>query len=170
MPVATKNLELYFQHAPVADLTALAAVTTTGMVNSVTIEVASDGLFSFQTPAILTPDGRDVIAGLNGGVWVRQSLPYLKTTTSGQIDISDLQVALTPVLLTVNTNVNGASLDIGTPYLYESTAASPITLTLTGGYTFRNPTVLSGDSTTMGFNPEEVFTLTRYWDGTVLIS
>ena len=86
----TKNLELYFQHAPVADLTALAAVSTVGIVNGVIIEVAAAGLFEFQTPAVATPDGRDVIAGLGGGVWIRQTLPELVTTAGGKIDTSVL--------------------------------------------------------------------------------
>ena len=84
----TKNLELYFEHAPVADLTALAAVSTVGIVNGVIIEVAAAGLFEFQTPAVATPDGRDVIAGLGGGVWIRQTLPALKTTAGGAIDFA----------------------------------------------------------------------------------
>ena len=35
MPITTKNIELYFQQAPVADLTALAAIDTTGIVDGV---------------------------------------------------------------------------------------------------------------------------------------
>jgi len=84
----TKNLELYFQHAPIADLTALAAISTVGIVNGVMIEVASDGLFAFQTPAVATPTARDVIAGNGGGVWIRQTLPALTTTTGGAISIA----------------------------------------------------------------------------------
>ena len=83
----TKNLELYFQHAPVADLTALALVDTVGIVNGVIIEVAAAGSFEFQTPAVATPDGRDVIAGLGGGVWIRQTLPALTTTAAGAMAI-----------------------------------------------------------------------------------
>ena len=170
MPIVTKNLELYFQHAPVADLTSLAAISTVGMVNGLIIEVSSSGFFELQTPAIATPDGRDVIAGTGGGVWLRQTLPTLTTTTGGQITISKLQVAQTPILLTVNTTIDGSTLAIGTPYIYESTAATVITLTIIGGFTFRNPVVLNGGSTTLGFNPEDVFTLTRYADTTILIS
>lgn len=84
----TKNLELYFQHAPLADLAALAATSTVGMVNGLIVEVAAAGLFEFQTPAVATPDGRDVITGNGGGVWIRQTLPALTTTTGGAITIS----------------------------------------------------------------------------------
>ncbi len=84
----TKNLELYFQHAPLADLAALAATSTVGMVNGLIVEVAAAGLFEFQTPAVATPDGRDVITGNDGGVWIRQTLPALTTTTGGAITIS----------------------------------------------------------------------------------
>ena len=86
--MTTKNLETYFQHAPAADLTALAAVNTAGIVNGVIIEVAAAGLFEFQTPAVATPDGRDVISGLGGGVWIRQTLPALKTTAGGSINFA----------------------------------------------------------------------------------
>jgi hypothetical protein len=170
MPIVTKNLELFFQHAPVADLASLAAVSTVGMVNGLIIEVSSVGFFELQTPAIATPDGRDIIAGTGGGVWLRQTLPVLTTTTSGQIAISKLQVAQTPILLTINTSMDGTTLSVGTPYIYQCTSATPITLTLVAGCTFRNPTVLYGSSSTMGFNPEDVFTLTRYADNTILIS
>lgn len=84
----TKNLELYFQHAPLADLAALAATSTVGMVNGLIVEVAAAGLFEFQTPAVATPDGRDVITGNGGGVWIRQTLPALKTTSGGAIDFT----------------------------------------------------------------------------------
>jgi hypothetical protein len=86
--MTTKNLELYFQHAPLADLAALAATSTVGMVNGLIVEVAAAGLFEFQTPAVSTPDGRDVITGNGGGVWIRQTLPALTTTTGGAITIS----------------------------------------------------------------------------------
>lgn len=84
----TKNLELYFQHAPLADIAALAATSTVGMVNGLIVEVAAAGLFEFQTPAVSTPDGRDVITGNGGGVWIRQTLPALTTTAGGAITIS----------------------------------------------------------------------------------
>jgi len=171
MTITTKNLELYFQHAPVADLTALAVVVTTGIVNGVIIEVAGAGLFEFQFPAVATPDGRDVIAGSGGGVWRRQTVQALTTVTDGRIAIGSLQTQQTPVQLTVNTNITGSSLTLDTPYIYESTAASTITLTLVGGgYSFRNPPALNGTPTTIGFNPGDVFTLTRYADTTILIS
>lgn len=86
--MTTKNLELYFQHAPLADIAALAATSTVGMVNGLIVEVAAAGLFEFQTPAVATPDGRDVIVGNGGGVWIRQTLPALTTTTGGAITIS----------------------------------------------------------------------------------
>jgi hypothetical protein len=86
--MTTKNLELYFQHAPLADIAALAATSTVGMVNGLIVEVAAAGLFEFQTPAVATPDGRDVITGNGGGVWLRQTLPALTTTVGGAIDFT----------------------------------------------------------------------------------
>ena len=86
--VAVKNLELYFQHAPVANLATLATIDTTGIVDGEYIVVSSAGIYKLQKPAVLTPDGRDVILGSGGGVWVRQSLPALVTNTNGAIDIS----------------------------------------------------------------------------------
>lgn len=86
--MTTKNLELYFQHAPLADIAALAATSTVGMVNGLIVEVAAAGLFEFQTPAVATPDGRDVVTGNGGGVWIRQTLPALTTTAGGAITIS----------------------------------------------------------------------------------
>jgi hypothetical protein len=83
MPITTKNLELYFQHAPTANLTTLAALSTVGMVNGVVIEVISDGIFTLQTPAVAIADGRDVITGSGGGVWIRKTLPALTTTAVG---------------------------------------------------------------------------------------
>lgn len=83
MPITTKNLELYFQHAPTANLTTLAALSTVGMVNGVLIEVISDGIFTLQTPAVAIADGRDVITGSGGGVWIRKTLPALTTTAVG---------------------------------------------------------------------------------------
>ena len=83
MPITTKNLELYFQHAPTANLTTLAALSTVGMVNGVLIEVISDGVFTLQTPAVAIADGRDVITGSGGGVWIRKTLPALTTTAVG---------------------------------------------------------------------------------------
>lgn len=83
MPITTKNLELYFQHAPTANLTTLAALSTVGMVNGVIIEVISDGIFTLQTPAVAIADGRDVITGSGGGVWIRKTLPALTTTAVG---------------------------------------------------------------------------------------
>lgn len=84
----TKNLELYFQHSPLADLSELALISTTGMVNGLIVEVAEAGLFQFQTPAVATPDGRDVITGNGGGVWIRQTLSALNTTAGGAIDFT----------------------------------------------------------------------------------
>ena len=83
MPITTKNLELYFQHAPTANLTTLAALSTVGMVSGVLIEVLSDGVFTLQTPAVAIADGRDVITGSGGGVWIRKTLPALTTTAVG---------------------------------------------------------------------------------------
>ena len=83
-----KNLELFFQHAPAADLIALAAIDTTGIVDGIIIEVSDSGFFKFQTPAVATPDGRDVITGNGGGVWIRLTLPAMITNTNGAIDIT----------------------------------------------------------------------------------
>jgi len=76
----------------------------------------------------------------------------------------------TPIQLTVDTTINGTGLSIGVPYQYQSTASSIITLTIIGGITLRNPPVLNGSSATIGFNNNDVFTLTRYGDGTILIT
>ena len=154
MPTLTKNLELYYQHRPVADLTALAAVSTTGMVNGLIIEVAAAGVFELQKPAVATADGSDIIAATGGGVWLRQSLPFLKTI---------------PVLIAASTGLNIASMVIGVPYTYQCTAAAIVTLSIIGG-TLRNPPVLNGSSTTLGFNPGDVFTLTLQSDTTILIT
>jgi hypothetical protein len=89
--------------------------------------------------------------------------------TMSTIQIGDLPV-LNPIQLSVNTAINGASLTIGVPYTYESIASDIITLSIAGGSTLRNPPVLNGSSTTAGFNPEDVFILTRYADNTILIT
>ena len=86
--MATKNLEKYYEHRPVADLTSLGAISTVGIVNGVIVEVASDGLFQLQIPAVATPDGRDKIEGNGGGVWLRQTIPVLTTTVGGAIALS----------------------------------------------------------------------------------
>lgn len=168
---STKNLEKYYMHRTATDLAALAAIDTTGIVNGLIVEVSEAGIFQFQTPITATPDGRDVILATDGlGVWLRQTLPAMTTTADGRIAIFDLQVEQVPILLTANTSINGGSLNIETPYLYESTATGIITLTITGGYTIRNPVVLNGTSNTIGFNPTDSFTLTAYSDMTILIT
>ena len=85
------------------------------------------------------------------------------------IQISDLPYPAL-VQLSVDTTINGTGLVLNTPYQYQSIAASIITLTIVGGITLRNPPALNGSTTTMGFNPNDVFTLTRYGDGTILIT
>ena len=89
--------------------------------------------------------------------------------TMSPIEATDLPIN-TPIQLTINTTINGASLAVGLNYIYQSIAASIITLTIVGGATIRNPPLLNGSTTTMGFNPEDVFTLTRYADNTILIT
>jgi hypothetical protein len=74
-----------------------------------------------------------------------------------------------PITMDANT-INGTGLTIGVPYEYQSIAASIITLTIVGGITLRNPPALNGTPTTLGFNNNDVFTLTRYNDGTILIT
>lgn len=85
------------------------------------------------------------------------------------IQVSDLPYS-NPIQLTIDTTINGNSLTIGVPYTYQSTAAYTITLTVIGGITLRNPPVLNGSSSTIGFNNNDVFTLTRYSDSTILIT
>lgn len=85
------------------------------------------------------------------------------------IQVIDLPYT-TPIQLTVNTTINGTGLSIGAPYQYQSTSVSIITLTIVGGITLRNPPVLNGSSSTIGFNENDVFTLTRYSDSTILIT
>jgi hypothetical protein len=87
----------------------------------------------------------------------------------GAIQLSDLPYS-PPIQLSVNTTINGTGLTIGVPYEYQSIASSIITLTIIGGITLRNPPALNGSSTTMGFNNNDVFTLTRYPDSTILIT
>lgn len=89
--------------------------------------------------------------------------------TMSPIQISDIPF-LNPIQLTIDTTINGASLSIGTSYTYESTSASIITLTIVGGATIRNPPTLNGSITTIGFNQEDNFTLTRYSDNTILLT
>lgn len=171
MVATTKNIEKYYLHRTAITLADLAAISTTGIVNGLIMEVSDAGIFQFQTPITSTPDGRDVIlAADGGGVWLRQTLAAMTTTSDGRIAIFDLQVEQTPILLTANTSINGGSLNIDTPYIYESTAAGIITLTITGGYTIRNPVVLNGTANTIGFNPTDSFTLTAYSDMTILIT
>ena len=106
MPIVTKNIELYFQQAPVADLTALAAIDTTGIVDGVTIEVSDAGIFKFQLPAVAVADGLNVITGFDGGVWIRQTLPALKATATGLIAPAMLAtIANSAVLVTSNAGV-----------------------------------------------------------------
>jgi hypothetical protein len=85
------------------------------------------------------------------------------------IQASDLPYS-NPIQLSVDTTINGTGLTIGVPYEYQSIAASIITLTIVGGITLRNPPALNGSSSTIGFNNNDVFTLTRYNDGTILIT
>lgn len=87
----------------------------------------------------------------------------------GAIQLSDLPYS-PPIQLSVDTTINGMGLTIGVPYEYQSIASSIITLTIIGGITLRNPPALNGSSTTMGFNNNDVFTLTRYSDSTILIT
>jgi hypothetical protein len=214
MPTLTKNLELYYHHRPVANLTALGTTNALGIVNGLIIEVADSGLFEFQIPALAIADGIDIVAGYpgtyisgwnaatntpalsnatieaaghwydvtaagtvnfgagnivfaigdrvystgviyqKGGVWIRQSLPFLKTV---------------PVLIAVSTGLTITSMIVGVPYTYQCTAAAIVTLTIIGG-TLRNPPVLNGSPTTLGFNPGDVFTLTLQSDTTILIN
>jgi len=87
----------------------------------------------------------------------------------GAIQSSDLPY-ITPIQLNVDTTINGTGLTLNVPYQYQSIASSIITLTIVGGITLRNPPVLNGSPTTIGFNNNDVFTLTRYGDGTILIT
>ena len=87
----------------------------------------------------------------------------------GAIQLSDLPYS-PPIQLSVDTTINGTGLTVGVPYEYQSIASSIITLTIIGGITLRNPPALNGSSTTMGFNNNDVFTLTRYSDSTILIT
>ena len=107
-----------------------------------------------------------LVAAVTSGYYLRGNGTDV---TMSAIQAGDLPVLL-PVQLTINTSINGASLTVGVPYTYESIAASIITLTIVGGATLRNPPTLNGSSTTLGFNPEDVFTLTRYASNTILIT
>lgn len=113
---------------------------------------------------------QDAINALAGAV---TSGYYLRgngtNVVMGQIQTSDLPYA-TPIQLSVDTTINGTGLTIGTPYTYQSISYSVITLTIVGGITLRNPPTLNGSNTTLGFNNNDVFTLTRYNDGTILIT
>lgn len=87
----------------------------------------------------------------------------------GAIQTTDLPYTA-PIQLSVDTTINGTGLSVGVPYQYQSTASSIITLTIIGGITLRNPPVLNGSTSTIGFNNNDVFTLTRYSDSTILIT
>jgi hypothetical protein len=101
--MGNKNFELYFMPAPIASLASLAGLSTAGMQDSVIIEITGVGLFSFQTPAIVTPDGLNVIQATDlGGVWIRQTLPALKATSSGLIAPSMLATIANNAVLTTN--------------------------------------------------------------------
>lgn len=150
----TKNLELYFQHAPVNDLIALALVDTTNLVNGVIINVGNDGFFAFQNPAIDVPNGVDIIEGLNGGIWKRKSAPLLSTL---------------PVFVEADMSIDSTLLTPKNSKTFVNISTDIVTLTVTGGATFRNPTVLNGSDTTIGLNPKESFVLTLLTDNTILV-
>ena len=121
----TRNLELYFQQAPVADLTALAAVDTIGIVDGLTIEVSAAGIFKFETPAVATPDALNVIAGFGGGNWIRQTLPALKATAGGTIAAGSLaSVNNSSVLVT-----NGSGVSSWATSLTQNTTGNATTAT-----------------------------------------
>ena len=107
-----------------------------------------------------------LVGAVTSGYFLRGNGTNAIMTT---IQTGDLPV-INPIQLSANTAVSGASLTVGVPYTYESIAANIITLTIVGGSTIRNPPVLNGSSTTAGFNPEDVFILTRYTDNTILIT
>lgn len=113
---------------------------------------------------------QDAINALAGAITNGYFLRGNGTNVSmSSIQISDLPYAI-PVQLTVNTTINGTSLTVGASYTYQSTSVSIITLTIIGGITLRNPPALNGSSSTIGFNENDVFTLTRYSDSTILIT
>lgn len=123
--MSTKNLELYFQSSPVASIVALEAVSTSGMVAGVVVEVVDVGYFTFQNPAVAIPDGLNVIAATDaGGVWIRQTLPALKATAGGLIDPSMLaDIANSAVLATNSTGVPS----------WSTTFVSPKATSIAGG-------------------------------------
>jgi len=128
--MTTKNLELYGLHFPVASLAALAGLSTTGMVTSVLIEVTGVGVFAYQTPAVATPDGKDVIAATDaGGVWIRQTVPALVTDATGaMIGITSGGTGNATGLAVAATNIAGG-LANKIPY---QTAASTTAFTTPG--------------------------------------
>ena len=117
MTTITKNLELYFMHAPINGLTALQAIDTSSIVDGLFIVVSGVGIFQLQVPAVLTPDGIDVIQpNVGDGVWIRQSLNFLKTS-NGKIDSSMVDMALQNL-----SNVTISSLQTNQILKYNGTA------------------------------------------------
>ena len=137
-------------------------ITTSSSPITFPITIAEGG-----TGEITQQDAINALAGaVTSGYYLRGNGTNV---TMSAIQVGDLPI-LNPVQLSVNTSINGASLTVGIPYTYESIATTIITLTIVGGATLRNPPTLNGSSTTVGFNPEDVFTLTRYASNTILIT
>jgi hypothetical protein len=99
--------------------------------------------------------------------------PVTSSSASINTALNDVYNAILspiPIQLSVDTTINSASLVVGVSYIYESISVSVITLTIIGGATIRNPPTLNGSSTTIGFNQEDNFTLTKYSDNTILLT
>lgn len=78
-------LEKNYIHRIVADFTALTAINVTGRDSGLLVQVIGEGLFGLESPGVATPNGRDVIVGSGGAVWLRLTQENLKTTAAGDI-------------------------------------------------------------------------------------
>jgi hypothetical protein len=97
--MADKNVELYYMHRPVADLTALAAVDATNTVAGTFFVTADQGTFEYDPNSLLTPDGRNIIApSAGGGNFIRTGMFLFKITAGGKIDSSILDTPFSMAL------------------------------------------------------------------------
>ena len=68
--MATKNLELYYMHRPIADITALKAIDTTSIVSGLTVLVEGKGLCRFDKLSTEPPDDKIIYEPtIGGGRW-----------------------------------------------------------------------------------------------------
>lgn len=72
---STKNIELYYQHRPAANITALKAVNTTSIVDGEICNVSGLGTWQFIKASTATADDITVVAPTTGGGrWLKQTI------------------------------------------------------------------------------------------------